>query len=265
MVAYSSVTEHYIVQRAVNAIAYTRPRTQSREVPQNIQVFTKELADDLLIKNQVDLEAYNASLVYGAADRFSDNPIQQDYNHFLFRGFRQNWGLRDGIREYDPVDAQGLARVEVVKGPAAALYGLTYPGGVMQNITKSVEWNENFTSLRFSVDNEGGYRGTVDANVTGEAGDHRIGARFNGAHTRTEDRRAHSEGRIEYMQLNLAWQPLRSTTFELLIEDGYREKPNGLGTQSNGNDGRAYFPRNAFSDPGRCETGHHGLILRQMS
>lgn len=258
-------TEQDYGYRASNSIAGTRTNTPIKDVPLNIQVFTKDFVDDLGIINQVDMEAYNAAMYNGGSDRHSDNPIQQDYNHFLFRGFRQNWGLRDGIREYDPVDAQGLARVEVVKGPAAALYGLTYPGGVMQNITKSVDWNDNFTSLRFSVDNEGGYRGTVDANVTGELGDHRIGARFNGAHTRTEDRRAHSEGRIEYMQLNLAWQPLRSTTFELLIEDGYREKPNGLGTQSNGNDGRAYFARNEFSDPGGGETGSFGLIPLQIS
>ena len=57
----------------------------------NIQVFTKDLADDFLIRSQVDFEAYNAALVYGGNDTFSDNPIQQPYQELLVRGFRQNW------------------------------------------------------------------------------------------------------------------------------------------------------------------------------
>jgi iron complex outermembrane receptor protein len=126
--------------RASNSIAGTRTNTPIKDIPMNIQVFTKDLAEDLLITNQVDFEAYNASLMNGGADRFSDNPIQQTYQAFLFRGFRQNWGLRDGIREYDPIDTQNLARVEVIKGPAAALYGLAYPGGVMNNIKKAVDF-----------------------------------------------------------------------------------------------------------------------------
>lgn len=270
-------TEQDYGYRASNSIAGTRTNTPIKDVPLNIQVFTKDLVDDLGIINQVDLEAYNASMYNGGSDRHSDNVIQQDYNHFLFRGFRQNWGLRDGIREYDPVDTQGLARVEVVKGPSAALYGLTYPGGVMQNITKAVDWDRNFTSTRFSLDSEGGYRGAVDANVTGALGDQKIGARFNGAYARTEDRREHSEGQITYAQLNLAWQPTRSTMLELLVEDGYREKPNGLGTGSNGNDGRAYFARSEYlvSSPNTStpdpddftlgEGGSFGLIPLQES
>jgi outer membrane receptor protein involved in Fe transport len=122
-------TERDYGYRASNSIAGSRTNTPIKDLPVNIQVFTKDLFDDLGLTNQVDLEAYNGSLVNGGADRNSTNAIQQAYNAFLFRGFQQNWGLRDGIREYDPVDLQGIARVEVVKGPVAALYGLTYPGG----------------------------------------------------------------------------------------------------------------------------------------
>src|SRR3954468_3874062 len=159
-------TERDYGYRASNSIAGTRTDTPLKDIPINIQVFTRDLADDLNIRNQVDLEAYNSSLVYGAADVFSDTPIQQPYQNFLFRGFRQNWGLRDGVREYDPIDTQALARVEVVKGPVAALYGLAYPGGVMNNITKSVDFSKNFGNLRLTGGGEGDYRASLDANVT---------------------------------------------------------------------------------------------------
>jgi len=214
--------------RASNSIAGTRTNTPIKDVPLNIQVFTKELADDLFITNQVDLEAYNASLVYGGADRFSSNPIQQPYQNFLFRGFRQNWGLRDGIREYDPLDIQGIARVEVVKGPASALYGLAYPGGAMNNISKKVDYARNFVSIRTSVGGYGDYRATIDANVTSRLGNGRFGVRYNGAYEETEDVRAHSQGKIQFQQINLSWQPTEKTTIEFLMERGYRATPNGL-------------------------------------
>lgn len=236
---FSVSTERDYGYRASNSIAGSRTNTPIKDLPVNIQVFTKDLMDDLGLMTQIDLEAYNGSLVNGGSDRNSNNAIQQAYNAFLFRGFQQNWGLRDGIREYDPVDLQGIARVEVVKGPVAALYGLTYPGGVMQNITKAVDFGQNFTRTTLSLDSEGEYRASIDANYTGKLNDGKFGVRVNGAHTRSKDQRAHSEGKVEYLSNNIAWQPTPSTTVELLMEKGYREKPNGLGYFSRGETGAA--------------------------
>ncbi len=215
--------------RASNSIAGTRTNTPIKDIPMNIQVFTKDLAEDMLITNQVDFERYNASLVNGGADRFSDNPIQQTYQAFLFRGFRQNWGLRDGIREYDPVDTQNLARVEVVKGPAAALYGLAYPGGVMNNITKSVDFTHNFANLRLTAGDQSDYRASVDANFAGEAlNGNKFGIRFNGVNARSEDTREHSKGKVQLSSVEFEWRPTSSTQAEFMMEHGYRAKPNGL-------------------------------------
>jgi outer membrane receptor protein involved in Fe transport len=225
---FSVSTEKDSGYRATNSIAATRTNTPIKDVPMNIQVFTKDLYEDLNITNQIELERYNASMVNGGADVRSSNPIQQAYNQFLFRGFVQNWGLRDGIRQYDPIDTQGLARVEVVKGPAAALYGLSYPGGVMNNITKEVDFGSNFTGLDFMIASEGEYRAAVDTNVSGDTKLGKVGARFNGAYTQTADERAHSEGSIQYVQLNLEWRPYDGTQLQFLWEDAYREKPNGL-------------------------------------
>ncbi len=223
--------------RASNSIAGTRTDTPIKDIPVNIQVFTKDLADDLLVKSQVDFEAYNASLVYGAADRASDNAIQQPYQNFLVRGFRQNWGLRDGIREYDPVDTQNLSRVELVKGPAAALYGLAYPGGVMNNITKTVDFTNNFTQVRLTGGGEGDYRATIDANMSGSLGaGGKFGVRYNATNEKSEDSRAHSAGKVTLQAVELAWEPTSLTKVEFLTEHGFRSKPNGLGWFSSGGD-----------------------------
>ncbi len=229
MSEFSVATDRDYGYRASNSIAATRSNTPIKDVPMNIAVFTKDLYDDLLITNQVDLERYNASMVNGQADVRSDNPIQQQYNAFLFRGFVQNWGLRDGIRQYDPVDTQGLSRVEVIKGPAAAMYGLSYAGGVMNNITKDVDFTKGFTQVRLTTQSEGHWRAAIDSNYTGKLSRGEFGIRYNGAHTKSEDERAHSKGKVKHQQVNLEYRPVPSTQVKFLAELGYREKPNGLG------------------------------------
>jgi outer membrane receptor protein involved in Fe transport len=247
-------TERDYGYRASNSIAGTRTDTPIKDIPLNIQVFTKDLADDLLVKSQVDFEAYNASLVYGAADRASDNAIQQPYQNFLVRGFRQNWGLRDGIREYDPVDTQNLARVELVKGPAAALYGLAYPGGVMNNITKTVDFSKNFTQVRLTAGGEGDYRANIDANYSGSfTNGGKFGVRYNGTNEKSVDNRAHSDGKVTLNAVELVYQPTTSTSAELLIEEGYRAKPNGL----------LWFSAGGDTAPGA--SGNHADIPLQIA
>lgn len=221
-------TEKDYGYRASNSIAGTRSNTPIKDIPVNIQVFTKDLADDLIITNQVDFERYNASLVNGGRDPRSEIPIQQAYNQFLFRGFQQNWGLRDGIREYDPVDTAGLARVEVVKGPVGALYGLSYPGGVMNNVTKDVDFNRNFATGMFTIYDQGGHRASIDANFHGNVQTGQFGVRYNGVNMTDKDDREHSEGNVRYNQVVLAYAPFKNTVAKFIAEKGYREKPNGL-------------------------------------
>lgn len=246
MSVFTVSTEKDVGYRASNSISGTRTNTPIKDVPVNIQVFTSDFIEDLNFTNQVDLERYNAAMVNGGADVHSDNPIQQAFNAFLFRGFVQNWSLRDGIREYDPIDTQGLSRVEVIKGPAAPLYGLAYPGGIMNNVTKNVDYKRNFTSLRATAQSEGEYRGTIDANYAGKVSGGVFGIRYNGAYTKSQDEREHSEGAIKYSQINLGWAPFEGTEVKFLAETGYREKPNGLGgTGTNG-----YFQRGETDSAG---------------
>jgi outer membrane receptor protein involved in Fe transport len=214
---------------ASNSISGTRSQTPIRQIPMNIQVFTKDFATDLALTSQMDVERYNAALVNGGDDAHSNIVIQQAYNAFLFRGFIQNWGLRDGVRCYDPVDAQGLSRVEIVKGPCAVLYGLTYPGGVMNTITKSAMIGSSFGEASFTLGDYGEWRTTLDANVSSETKFGSIAIRYNGAYSQTGDDREHSDGELRFNQIAMTIAPTKTTTIKLLFEDGYRETPTALG------------------------------------
>jgi outer membrane receptor protein involved in Fe transport len=219
--------------KASNSIGGTRSNTPIRDISLNIQVFTKDLANDLVIADQTQLERYNAALVNGGSDAQSDAVIQQAYGAFLFRGFVQNWSIRDGVREYDPVDAIGIQRVEIVKGPAAALYGLSYAGGVMNTITKKVDMTKNFASVYLTATSQGGERATIDSNFTGKLGDGiKAGIRYAGAGAITKDSREHSQGKTRYNQINAEIDPTPTTQVQLLVENEWRQRPNGLGYYS---------------------------------
>jgi outer membrane receptor protein involved in Fe transport len=226
---------------ASNSISGTRSQTPIREIPLNIQVITKDFAQDLNLTSQIDMERYNAALVNGGDDAFSNNVIQQSYNGFLFRGFVQNWSLRDGVRGYDPVDAQGISRVEIVKGPAAALYGVTYPGGVMNTISKSAMIGRSFVEVGAAFGSYGEWRTTLDANVTSQTRMGDVAVRYNGVYSETADNREHSEGLIRFNQVGITLAPTKNTILKLTFEDAYRETPTALGyyfkdeTDANGN------------------------------
>jgi outer membrane receptor protein involved in Fe transport len=220
--------------RTSNSISGTRTNTPIKDIPINIQVFTSDVISDLSENDQVDIERYNAAMVNGGQDQDSDNNIQQAYNNFLFRGFVENWSLRDGIREYDPVDLQGIARIEIVKGPVAPLYGLTYPGGVQNLVTKDVDFGQEFAVTKLTAQSYGEYRATVDANAFGKLDGGLFGVRFNGAYEQSEDQRSHSVGHVQFDQTVLDYQPTPTTEIKFLSESGDRWKPNGLGYFSTG-------------------------------
>jgi hemoglobin/transferrin/lactoferrin receptor protein len=62
----------------------------------------------------------------------------------LIDGFRLNNSVfREGPNQYwNTVDAGGLERLEVVKGPSSVLYGSDAIGGTVNALTRSVDWSE---------------------------------------------------------------------------------------------------------------------------
>lgn len=107
----------------------TRTNTPLERIPQSIQVIPRELIDDQAARQITDLYR-SISGVSG----FS-------YSGVTFRGFRQDEILYDGVRG-DPFNGFAIPQlfnidqVQVLKGPAGALYGAGQPGGIINYVTK---------------------------------------------------------------------------------------------------------------------------------
>ena len=119
-----------------NSVSFvgTKTATALKDVPQSIGYVTKELVLDQgaitvndVVKNISGVSQYTA------------------YNDFSIRGFRSlgnlnSGNLLNGMRGLTPLWRQSslanIERVEVIKGPASALFGNAAPGGVINRVTK---------------------------------------------------------------------------------------------------------------------------------
>ena len=61
---------------------------------------------------------------------------------FFIRGFRADTAMRDGVRTFTVPSSAVIERIELVKGPAALMFGQTTPGGVLNYVTRKPLWNK---------------------------------------------------------------------------------------------------------------------------
>lgn len=125
----------------------TKTATALKDVPQSISYVTKELMQD------------QAAARVGEVVKFMSGVNQFSfYDDLTIRGFRINGGnttqLINGMRSFSGFWKQPmvnyLERVEVIKGPASALFGNASPGGTVNRVTKK-PLEERRQSLSFST------------------------------------------------------------------------------------------------------------------
>ncbi|MBW8685641.1 TonB-dependent siderophore receptor [Chitinophaga rhizophila] len=111
----------------------TKTATPLIDVPQSISYVTKELMQD-----QASVRMGDVVKNFSGVNQFTF------YDDITIRGFRINGGsttqLLNGLRTFTGFWKQPmvnyLERVEVIKGPASALFGNASPGGAINRVTK---------------------------------------------------------------------------------------------------------------------------------
>ncbi|WP_166420242.1 TonB-dependent siderophore receptor [Pseudoalteromonas sp. Z1A8] len=134
------------------------------KLPQSAQVLTEQLIIDQAARDITDLYRSIAGV------------SEYSYSSVTFRGFRDDANVfYDGVRG-DPYSGFGVpqlfnvSRVEVLKGPASALYGGGEPGGMINYVTKKPSYTQskelkltlgNFNTRGASLDMTGGLSDTM--------------------------------------------------------------------------------------------------------
>jgi iron complex outermembrane receptor protein len=104
----------------------SRVNAKVKDLPYAVSTLTSEFFRDFSIFEATDELSYMSS-VTGVDDGGNLN----------LRGFNGGASnLRNGLASNGLIDASNLDRIEVIKGPAAAIYGQTAPGGSMVVTTK---------------------------------------------------------------------------------------------------------------------------------
>lgn len=140
--------------QSTNAAEVTRMNTPIEDIPMNVTVFNQQFIEDLLATDTSELLAYEASAV-----KTTEN------DGFLARGSASvGTNFLNGFAQTSGFGSQPLAnieRVEVIRGPAAVLYGAGGYGGTVNRITKQPRESRH-SSARIILGDASSYRLELD-------------------------------------------------------------------------------------------------------
>ncbi len=153
---FEVTTSRDIGYQSTNAAEVTRMNTAIENIPMNVTIFNQQFIEDLVATDTSQLLAYEPSAV-----KTSEN------DGFLARGSASvGANFLNGFAQTSGFGSQPLAnieRVEVIRGPAAVLYGSGGYGGTYNRITKQPQ-PRAITALRVIASDRSSLRTEFDVN-----------------------------------------------------------------------------------------------------
>jgi iron complex outermembrane receptor protein len=209
----SSEKEQYRQSRSSSA---TRTDTPLQELPQSVQVISRQLIDDLHATRVDDVLLYVSGVARqnnfgGLWDNYSVRGFSGNENggmNILWNGFASNRGYSP------PRDMANVETIDFLKGPSAALYGSSEPGGTINVVTKKPQFKAA-NSLDLSVGTQGFYRSAIDS--TGALND-KVAYRLNAAMETKGGSRDDVRSKREFVAPAFTWLLTDRTTLNYEAE-----------------------------------------------
>ncbi|WP_438481384.1 TonB-dependent siderophore receptor [Oleiharenicola lentus] len=142
--------------RTNSTVSGAKIATPLENLPLTIDVINREFINDAHLVSVADAARY----VAGVGQYFKN---EYDTESFSIRGFNTIALLRNGINFHAVTDTVNVERVEVVKGPAAVLYGVVEPGGLVNYTTKQPT-SSAFSSAKVTIGSYNYHRLELDVN-----------------------------------------------------------------------------------------------------
>jgi len=238
-------TEKDTGYRATNSISGTRLDTAIKDTPMPIEVITRQFLDDIgstdlrsalkfssgiILQSQNDLSNRGAGAYQGPGG--VNNPEGATANpnavQVKLRGFVTENALRDGFIRQNSTDSVNVERVEVVRGPAALLYGTGNFGGVVNYLTKRPSNNKS-SSVDVTYGTSQLLRGQFD--VTGPVDDaKKLAYRVTGVAQSTEDHTDYFKEDHYFVSPAISWKATAKTEVYLDYELG-EQNTSGIGAR----------------------------------
>ena len=219
---YSTDYNHQITATA------TKTDTPIMDTPVSIQVIPQQV-----LKDQQAVRVEDAvKNVSGVQPVWTSGGIGQD---FVIRGFGTNYTrFRNGQRLSGfNTDMANVQQVEVLKGPAAMLYGRVQPGGMVNVVTKQPQAEAHY-SIQQQFGSYDFYRTVAEA--TGPlSSDKSLTYRLDLGYTDRNSFRDFVSQNQFFIAPALHWQATKSTEFNLNVEYMDRKLPYDTGIPAVGN------------------------------
>ncbi|MFA5984063.1 MAG: TonB-dependent receptor [Methylococcaceae bacterium] len=198
-----------------NSATATKTNTPILDTPVSVQVVPKAVLSD-----------QKTTTVKDALENVSSVRPQSSLglsNAFIIRGFRNGRVFRNGlvsnglgIGEGAQYDSANLERVEVLKGPAAVLFGRIEPGGIVNLVTKKPR-DEAYYSVEQRFGSYDFYRTEWDA-TNAITQDKSLSYRFTGAYQNNNSFRDFNFNDRVLVNPSLTWRPSAATEIALDVE-----------------------------------------------
>lgn len=194
----------------------TKTDVEWLDVPQAVSVVTKTEMQDRGAVRLVDaldgVAGVNNTLGEGSRDQF------------MIRGFDSlNDMYRDGMRDDGTLQSYrslaNVERVEIVKGPAGALYGRGSAGGIINLVTKRAN-GENFTHVKGSVGSNSQYLGQVDSSM---AFSDKVNGRINLEYRQADSYVDHVDSNDFFIAPTIRVLPADGHTIDIDVEYAHQE------------------------------------------
>jgi catecholate siderophore receptor len=172
---------------ATDSVTATKTDTPLINIPQTINVVTREQLEDQAQRSIADVLRYvpGTAVQQGEGNRDQITIRGQSTTSDFFLD-----GVRDDVQYYR--NLYNIERVEILKGPYALIFGRGGGGGIINRVQKSPFADETKAALAGSVNNYGAWEISGDVNTPlGDAGAFRI----NGFYEELNNHRDYYDGR----------------------------------------------------------------------
>lgn len=209
--------------RSLSVTGATKTDALLIDLPQSVRVLTSDLLADAGVRTlagALDLTSgiSRQSNLGGLWDSYAMRGFTGDPNFgsdYMVNGFSSSRGY-NGMRDTANTDS-----VEVLKGPASALYGRGEPGGTVNIVTKKPRFAPSY-SADFSVGSYRTYRSAVD--LTGPLSD-TLAYRLNAAHEKGDSFRDVITNERSLVSPSFIWLIGEATTLSYEIEASRQKTP----------------------------------------
>ncbi|MFT3831077.1 MAG: TonB-dependent receptor [Opitutaceae bacterium] len=206
---------------AANSMSGTRFNTKLEDLGSSISVVTKGLMSDFAMLDVNDVFMYTASTegtatytdyVMDRNGQLTDNVQLNPAGANRVRGMSSanptldNFELSGRV----PVDPLIVDAIEISRGPNSTISGLGNPGGTVNQVSASANMQRSRGQVVARVDDQGGYRGSIDWNQV--LIPNKLAIRVSDVYQKDEFVRKPSGVTTERLNVMLKAQPFKGTT-----------------------------------------------------